>query len=142
MFMLLVILIGTFIAIILSAIIIYGQRNDTFTASSDIENKLSQMITNDFLQIGWNDWDFKIHSNKEQLKRLERAVKSKNIMLMEYDKYSGIATIVGDSNKIYYVSNNHCTCADFKNRMLPCKHMYFLAIALSEQKEKIGDEIW
>lgn len=140
--MLSVIFIGTLVAIIIAYVIFHKQENNTYITSSDVENKLSQMIHNNFLQIGWNDWDFKIHKNKEQLKRLERAVKSKNITLTEYDKTSGTATIVGDSNKIYYVSKNYCTCADFKHRMLPCKHMYFLAITLSEQKEKTGDEIW
>lgn len=38
---------------------------------------------------------------------------------------------------IYNVSFHHCDCKDFENRLLPCKHMYKLALELG-----VIDENW
>lgn len=37
------------------------------------------------------------------------------------------ATIIGDNGEKYTTTFSSCTCQDFKNRHLPCKHMYKLA---------------
>ena len=94
------------------------------------------MISNNFKEIGWNNWDSRIHHNKEQLKRLERAVKTKKMSVLEHSKNSGIAKVRGDTGVVYSVSRNGCNCGDFEHRNLPCKHMYFLAIELSEKTSK------
>ena len=127
-----------FVLFALFLIIIAIQKKNTSQniTQADVENRLAQMISNDFQELGWNDWNSRVHHNKEQLKRLERAVKSGTMTVLEYDKYSGIAKVSGDTNKIYRVSGRSCTCGDFAHRNLPCKHMYFLAIMLSEEMEQ------
>lgn len=123
-------------AFFLIIIAIKNKNSSHNLTQADVENRLAQMISDNFQEAGWNDWDSRLHLNKEQLKRLERAVKSKDMTVLEYDENTGIAKVSGDTNKIYRVSGKGCNCADFEHRYLPCKHMYFLAIMLSEQKEK------
>ena len=40
------------------------------------------------------------------------------------------ATIKGSKNNRYTVTLNSCTCSDFQNRNVICKHMYRLALEL------------
>ena len=115
-------------------IIVIKQKNTSQNLTqADVENRITRMIRDDFREIGWDYWDDRLHCNKEQLKRLERAVISKNMTVLEYDKKLGVARVAGDTNKTYQVSGRGCTCGDFEHRKLPCKHMYFLAIMLSEK---------
>lgn len=127
-------LLGVMSAIILCILISSKQKPNRNITSIDIENKLVQMISDTYQQIGWTDWDSELHRNKDQLKRLERAVKSSEMHILEYDSKTGFAKICGDSNKTYITYKNGCNCADFHRRFLPCKHMYYLAIMLSEKK--------
>ena len=121
----------------LMIIIIARKKNaPQYRTQADVENRLAEMISNNFEEIGWNNWGSRIHHNKEQLKRLERAVKSKDMVVLKYDKNLGTARVLGDTNKTYQVSGRGCTCEDFEHRKLPCKHMYFLAITASEEIER------
>lgn len=70
-------------------------------------------------------WDEAIHDGYEQIKRISylKNIKPENIVV---DCSSETAKVNG-SNGIYDVSLNNCTCYDFMERQLPCKHMYRLA---------------
>lgn len=68
-----------------------------------------------------------INENSEQQIRLQRALQEDmTFKKITENKYGG--TIIGSSGKSYTVSLRHCTCPDYKQRQLPCKHMYKLAL--------------
>lgn len=92
-------------------------------------NEIIQIISKHFTDIGWNHWDSSIHNANGQLKRIERAV-TENIQLCTYSTESGYAKMKGHH---YYLLNQYgCSCQDFRNRQLPCKHMYKLALCLPD----------
>ncbi len=78
-------------------------------------------------------WDNKIHSQEDQIKRQERAKKEKMIF-QEFNEQQQNA-IIGSANSStsYNVSLFSCSCKDFSQRKLPCKHMYALANRLEEK---------
>lgn len=70
-----------------------------------------------------------IHSDLEQVKRLDKAVKSKiNLHRLDIDNCN--ALYIGSTDEIYETTLEYCTCMDFAMRKLPCKHMYNLAVQL------------
>ena len=73
-----------------------------------------------------NKWDQSVHRMPEQLIRQRRA-ETDSMLILSFDKQSKSCTIKakdGESN--YKVTTEGCTCADFQERGLPCKHMYRL----------------
>lgn len=81
---------------------------------------------------GWNTWDESIHSANGQYERMSRAFNEATDMeLLCYDPIIKRAKIRGTSN-IYVTGHQGCSCPDFKDRKLPCKHMYFLMAELDE----------
>lgn len=72
------------------------------------------------------NWPESIHSDFEQVKRIESGKKlKKDILSIDADKQS--ITIQGSSATPYEATLDECTCADFSIRQAPCKHMYCLA---------------
>lgn len=86
----------------------------------------------------WNYWDKSIHESKEAVVRQGRA--KNETFDFELNKNNKSAEFVGNDNPYYetlesenlyyYTSLKSCTCPDFTERKLPCKHMYKLAIEL------------
>lgn len=71
--------------------------------------------------------NFYKNSSKNEHARLKRA-KYENFSFVEYnsEKYTAI-TINAEQTKKYKTTLTNCTCNDYKERKLPCKHMYRLA---------------
>ena len=79
--------------------------------------------------IHFGDWNDDIHDLWEQQERIDRAALSKTSP--EYvDIDTEIAVFAGSRKNPYTTSLNSCTCGDFINRHLPCKHIYRLAMEL------------
>lgn len=75
------------------------------------------------------NWPEQIHSDFEQVKRIESGKKlKKDILSIDMNKKE--ITIQGSSETPYTATLYECTCADFAIRQSPCKHMYCLAFEL------------
>lgn len=75
-------------------------------------------------QYYWGGWDALIHKHPDQKARKERLYEMCNneVVLHQQSKTAKIRS--------YSVSLNQCTCEDFQERKLPCKHIYRLAFEL------------
>lgn len=71
----------------------------------------------------WGNWDSKIHSVYNQQKRQNRI---KDVVIEKINNEQQTATINGCS-----VTLGSCSCKDFQQRQIPCKHIYRLANELS-----------
>lgn len=104
--------------------------------------QLIQEMADNFVIAKWTEWDESIHHADGQLDRIRRAVESlekKDISLLAYNPASGYARIRGTSG--YYLVNSHqCSCPDFRERRLPCKHMYYLAFLLPDYESYLTSE--
>lgn len=88
-------------------------------------------ITEDMAELGGEEWDSSIHRMAEQRDRAQRALDEGHadiIQIVLYDKQRGIAKVRGSEGDMYLVSGDKCSCMDFRERNLPCKHMYLLAM--------------
>lgn len=75
------------------------------------------------------NWPEQMHSDFEQVKRIESGKKlKKDILSIDMDKRE--ITIQGSSETPYTATLDECTCADFSIRQSPCKHIYCLAAEL------------
>lgn len=63
----------------------------------------------------WGGWGSELHASKQQKVRQHRA-------------YRILEERSGDSSE-YATSLESCSCPDFKERQLPCKHIYYLALS-------------
>lgn len=74
----------------------------------------------------WPDWDYSIHCEKPQIDRQERANTYPFTFVLFEETES--ARFSSTSELPYYDTTlSSCTCMDFQERHLPCKHMYRLA---------------
>lgn len=82
-------------------------------------------------------WDTSIHAAPGQYARFGRAVArplspfskgGKNTKLLDFNGKAGFVKVQGRRDRVYTVSLDRCTCPDFQERGLPCKHIYALAI--------------
>lgn len=81
-------------------------------------------------------WDESVHNTPDQKKRLESA-KTQNMQLLSLDVKTKSGTVKSPSgSSVYQVTTESCDCKDFKVRKLPCKHMYFLDLALEKETQK------
>lgn len=95
-------------------------------------SRLVQAVIDDFAALGWNKWDSSIHGQPEQYKRITRGNDPhSSFRIYEYSSASGHAKVTGSTGSMYLVSGNGCSCRDFHDRNLPCKHMYYLASRLT-----------
>ena len=130
----------------------YKNRNNNVTGESaqqeairqqllELDNRFITLMTADFEELGWTEWDESIHKADGQLDRIKRAADpNSHIALTRYDPSMGIAKMRGSGFNYYLVSGHRCSCPDFRKRQLPCKHMYYLAMVLPDYKEYIQSE--
>ena len=74
----------------------------------------------------WSRWN-ECRDSDAQRKRMSRAIEGDTTML-KINKGARMAWFVGSNGVKYTTSLIGCTCPDFKERSVPCKHMYKLAI--------------
>lgn len=105
-----------------------GHTNITET---DIKAYQIHSIAETFASVPGGDfWDESVHNAPGQYDRLRRGVLD-TPWLIAFDKKRGLANMLGSSDRYYLTSVRRCSCPDYRNRRLPCKHMYWLATALS-----------
>lgn len=77
----------------------------------------------------WTDWDVSIHENPAQISRQGRSMTYP--FDFEIDEFSQTGRFSSTTDLPYYDTTlSSCTCYDFQNRHLPCKHIYRLAVEL------------
>lgn len=77
----------------------------------------------------WADWDDSVHCDKSQIDRQGRAFTYP--FTFEIDEKTKSARFSSTSILPYYDTTlSSCTCFDFEERKLPCKHIYRLAAEL------------
>lgn len=81
------------------------------------------------MPISFGNWPENIHSDFEQVKRIEAGKKLKK-SIISLDKEKQEVVIQGSASIPYETTLDECTCADFSIRQAPCKHMYCLAFEL------------
>lgn len=80
------------------------------------------------------------NSAKDEHARLKRA-KYENFSFVEYnpEKYTA-TTINSEQTKKYKTTLTSCTCGDYRDRKLPCKHMYRLADGIAFDLYRPGEK--
>ena len=101
---------------------------------ADINEYLLMKISNDFERCGWTDWDKSVHYAEGQIDRLGRAIEETDMTVVGYDEESQTAKVISSKGYSYTVSKFGCTCKDFVERQLPCKHMYLVAMEIADGK--------
>lgn len=81
-------------------------------------------------KINFGKWDSSIHEDVEQLTRYYEAKNSN--MKYSINHVSKTANFIDKENEEYETTLDSCTCSDFKERQLPCKHIYKLAMMLGK----------
>lgn len=76
----------------------------------------------------WSNWDSSVHENEDQIIRQGRA--KRDFFNFALNKDNETARFQGNKNPYYDTSLKSCTCPDFQERKLPCKHVYKLAVEL------------
>lgn len=77
----------------------------------------------------WPEWDQSLHENDDQVNRQGWAMTYP--FSFEIGKGGRSATFSSTSDLPYYATTlSQCSCYDFQNRKLPCKHIYRLAVEL------------
>ena len=74
----------------------------------------------------WGDWHPSVHKLNHQQARQHRAF-TENITVEKVDRQKNAAVVNN-----YQTSLDYCTCPDFQERHLPCKHIYLLARELQK----------
>ena len=84
----------------------------------------------------FGSWDPSVHAAPGQLVRFGRAmarplsrpsIGCSGMTILNFNGSSGTVLIQDKSDLSYSVSLDGCTCSDFQERGLPCKHIYALA---------------
>ena len=74
----------------------------------------------------WPAWDYSVHEDKAQIDRQNRAMTYP--FTFKINKAAGTARFSSSTDLPFYETTlDHCTCYDFADRGLPCKHIYRLA---------------
>lgn len=77
----------------------------------------------------WLNWEYGIHTDDAQISRQSRAMTYP--FNFQIDEENQIARFSSTSDLPYYDTTlANCTCNDFQERKLPCKHIYRLAVEL------------
>ncbi len=102
-----------------------------------LEQKRKETLSNFRLLPGSNCWPDEIFSETEQIKRIDRVYYDTKKMSLEcFDTRYNIAKIRGTTWRLYLTNAQFCTCPDFRFRLGPCKHMYFLGNWIAENGEQ------
>ena len=84
-------------------------------------------------------WDPSVHAAPGQYARFGRAAArplsvfskgGERTKVLDCDAKAGAVKVQGRLDRVYTVSLDRCTCPDFQERGLPCKHIYALAAFL------------
>ena len=103
-----------------------GYPGESIAVSSEIAGMVFGRCL--FLQ-EWPDWESSVHTNDAQIERQGRAMKYP--FTFKINKYSKTGIFSSTSEQPYYTTTlSRCTCKDFQDRALPCKHIYRLAVEL------------
>lgn len=82
----------------------------------------------------FGSWPESLHTEFEQVKRIEAGRKLKKKIasfdVVSFNPDEQTLFIAGSAADPYECNLQTCTCADFKIRHLPCKHIYCLADVL------------
>lgn len=77
----------------------------------------------------WPEWDVSVHDDEAQISRQARCMTYP--FSFDIDENKKTARFSSTTDLPYYeTSLSGCTCYDFQERHLPCKHMYRLAVEL------------
>lgn len=77
----------------------------------------------------WPEWDSSVHNDDSQISRQGRSMTYP--FTFDVDPATETARFSSTSDLPYYdTSLSQCTCHDFQDRHLPCKHIYRLAVEL------------
>ena len=79
-----------------------------------------------FSSVGWNNWSKEQLVSAGQYERCIRGLEGKKMKIMSISEDKRSGTVMGSAE--YTISPKGCSCGDFIQRRLPCKHMYFFAI--------------
>lgn len=102
-----------------------------------LENHRNHTLSNFHLLPGSDCWPDDIFSEEEQIKRIDRVYYDTKKMSLEcFDTRYNIAKIRGTSWRLYLTNAQFCTCPDFRFRLGPCKHMYFLGNWIADKGEQ------
>lgn len=115
------------------------QRRAYYQEQEQYREKIINSVIDDFEKAGWENWEPSDHYGDEQFKRIERSLKER-FSLCWYNPTAGIAKISSSSGNYYLVGRLKCSCPDYKDRRLPCKHMYFLARVLDDYENHLVPE--
>ena len=104
---------------------------------ADVRAYAIRNMSQDFASMpDWSVWDESIHQSPGQFERMRRAVEEK-ISTLAYDPKRKMAKMRGSGGEVYLTSASRCSCPDFRERRLPCKHMYALAVDLEGNPEQV-----
>lgn len=84
----------------------------------------------------WEDWGNHIHQQQEQIKRQIRGA-LEGTRPVSVNRTAMTAQFSG-TESIHTTGLTQCSCADYRNRKLPCKHMYRLASELGMHQLMTG----
>ena len=79
--------------------------------------------------MNFGTWEVSIHESKEQQRRISTARKAETSPAV-VDRENKTAEFKGSDKTPYTTTLESCTCTDFMRRVLPCKHIYRLALEL------------
>ena len=77
----------------------------------------------------WNCWDNSVHCDEKQIERQGRSIHYPFTFKIDSKNNCGIFSSTSDMD-YYETTLSNCTCYDFAERNLPCKHIYRLAVEL------------
>jgi len=94
-----------------------------------IKSDICDLINKSFFDLNWNNWDLTVHELDSQYKIIEDAYyKSDTMKLLACNPDEGTSTVCGSNGMIYEITEEGCSCPAFIKNMLPCKHMYYVAM--------------
>lgn len=133
--LLLIVLGGVVVAIIAGFTIMHMSSKKQMAEREALlrqQRKPYKMLAADFARVGWPVWGYASHCIDGQDDRIQRAIKSRQMKVIEYERENHAARIQGESGDHYTITPQGCSCPDFAKRGLPCKHMYFAVMEISE----------
>ena len=122
-----VIVLGAAVFTIIIGIIITKKKQKDLNQQM---RKPYQKLAAEFERVGWIAWGYGAHRAEGQDARIQRAINSRSMELISYDKESRTAVVKGERGKMYTITPQGCSCPDFASRGFPCKHMYFAVMEI------------
>lgn len=117
-----------------------GSNNNSFDSKNtgkiesderEQRKELAVSVAADFQRIGWERYDSAGYLTDDQIRRMNRAAISTQMKIMSTDPEQQCIYVHGDREEGYRIDKYGCSCPDFEERYLPCKHIYFLAFKLA-----------